>query len=207
VSGSELQGFARMVTGTLVRRGMPRHLDEDAHQEAALATLETERRYGMPLKGNRTYYGRAAFTETALALARQRAAVSLSEHAAKRAEEFSVRVQVEDHGLRRPNKVQRQLVASDAADESLRADEEARARMRVLDALEDHLAAMSPAQRRALKVLLGIGTEALDVEEASARLGVHRNTLACWVRQLAAKVRQDKWAVRARRLHRELVAS
>jgi hypothetical protein len=201
LNAGELFEYSRMIARIFAGRGLARDLVDDAQQLAAVSVLETERRYCLPLKGNRAFYYRGAFLETAGALTRLRAACTMGENTAdKIGGTFFDRtplvgcggageqgaVEVEDD--RRP-------------DAAMRAEEVARARLKLLDLFEDHLAAMTEDGRRALKMLFGIGTPQRDVDEVLHLMGVHRNTLNAWLRRFGASVRRDRGARRARRIY------
>lgn len=196
----ELFEYSRMIARIFAGRGLARDLVEDAQQLAAVSVLETERRYGLPLKGNRAFYYQGAFLETKGALTRLRAACSMGEHTADRiGTTFFDRTQLVGCGGRAQDGAIEVLDARQP-DAATRAEEAARARLRLLDAMEDHLSAMAEQQRQALKMLFGIGTPQRDFDEVLVALGCHRNTLKAWVRAFGKRVQTDAGARRARRV-------
>lgn len=217
MKGAELQAFARMVGKTFVARGMKREELEDAEQLAALQVLTDSHAYrrrfrrSLPLQGNRAYYFRGATCVPAIRLAQQRAVLSVTEHALR-------------HEDVTPLFSRGQLVgcggsqdegAVDAEDDrmpdaGLRAEEYARARARLWDVLEDHIAAMDDIERQALKMLLGIGTPQRDPEEVAAVIGKTTRFISNVARRLGDRVQKDAGARRARRVmiqHREDIAA
>ncbi len=203
MTGEELTQFAQMVSRGFAAKRMPRELMEDVEQNVALVMLETERRYGLPLKGNRAYYFRPATCVPAMKLAQDRACVHLTEHALRHEEVAHFFGYVEMGAAQ-------ELDCGRQADAAVREEEAARARLRLWDFLEDHIAAMDEVERKALRMLLGIGTPQRDPEEVAEAIG--RKPAFVWglARRLGRSVKKDRGARRARRVmlqHREDLAA
>jgi hypothetical protein len=204
IAPEEIVSFAKMVAKTYVARGMPRDRMDDVEQLAALSVLETRKRYGLPLKGNRAYYGRGAMIEPAVALAQERAAVHLTEHALRTTPltQWIDRTLLVGCGGRRLEGAV-EIADERRPDEGLIEEEEARARARMWEFLEDHVAAMKDDERQAIKMLLGIGTPARDPHEVAATIGRSERFIWAAARRLGKKVQQDRGAQRARRVMKQ----
>lgn len=198
---NEIVGFARMVRAMFRRHRSPGDPD-DIEQQAALEVLLTEQRSGLPIAGNRRYHYRAASTSAGLMVSRARSAVTIWEKLSHRASEWSDRTPIVGCGHEAgPGVVD--VDGGRMPDASVCARELAEARHALMEVVAWHVRQLSYRDRRALEVMLGIGTDPADDQaEASWRTGLSSGYVGNAVRRLAARIAADE---RARNLRRAML--
>jgi hypothetical protein len=208
MTGDELVEFAGMIRACFIRKWWFDGDPDDIAQDAALETWRAHLDKGLPLRGNRGYYFKGATCESRLAWNRARSAVAVAERQAARSGEWIDRTPLVGCGYPDSNRVDdgkkspRPIHVLDNRTPDLwrEAIDVSRMRDRLWGILEDHLQQLPAGDRRALKLLLGIGGPPLEATEVAEQLGKAPAAIWAIVRRLGKSVRQDKGAQRARRV-------